>query len=109
MRSLRNDGVLVLVHSRKYDDALRAVIESALVTWIGILIYEITSLAPMSHITVCTMRFELQEILNRIGQTDLDVGYVMLQIIPIFFASGFLLIATRMNAHSPSLRAYRSV
>ncbi|KAH9081562.1 hypothetical protein EDB83DRAFT_2512422 [Lactarius deliciosus] len=66
-------GVLLL-SSQKYDIALRAVIESALVTWIGILIYEITSLAPMGYIT-----------------TDLNVGYVMLEIIPIFFASGFLL------------------
>jgi hypothetical protein len=36
------------------------------------------------------MRFELQEILNEGGQTDLDVGYVMLQIMPVFFASLFL-------------------
>ncbi|KAI9444717.1 hypothetical protein H4582DRAFT_1805927 [Lactarius indigo] len=83
-RGLRNDGLLLL-SSQKYDNALRAVIESALVTWIGILIYEITSLAPMGHIT-----------------TNLNVGYVMLQIIPVFFASGFLL--TRLphaNVHSP--------
>jgi hypothetical protein len=59
VRRLRHDGVLVLVCSRRYGNALRAVIESALVTWIGILIYEITSLAPKGHITVCTMRFEL--------------------------------------------------
>ncbi|KAH8992509.1 hypothetical protein EDB92DRAFT_1858249 [Lactarius akahatsu] len=67
-RGLRNDGLLLL-SSPRYDNALRAVIESALVTWIGILIYEITSLAPMGYIT-----------------TDLNVGYVMLEIIPIFFA-----------------------
>ena len=36
------------------------------------------------------MRFELQMILKEGGQTDLDVGYVMIQIIPVFFASGFL-------------------
>jgi len=64
---------VVSVYPRKYDNALRLVIESALVTWVGILIYEITSFAPTGHIT-----------------TDLDVGYVMIQIIPIFFASGFL-------------------
>ncbi|KAH9044379.1 hypothetical protein EDB85DRAFT_2137904 [Lactarius pseudohatsudake] len=67
-RGLRNDG-LWLLPSQKNGNALRAVIESALVTWIGILIYEITSLAPMGYIT-----------------TDLNVGYVMLEIIPIFFA-----------------------
>ncbi|KAH9035055.1 hypothetical protein EDB84DRAFT_1485844 [Lactarius hengduanensis] len=80
-RGLRNDG-LWLLPSQKNGNALRAVIESALVTWIGILIYEITSLAPMGYIT-----------------TDLNVGYVMLEIIPIFFASGFLL--THANTHSP--------
>ncbi len=96
---------MILDSSQKYDNALHAVIESALVTWIGILIYEITSLAPMGHITVRTMRLGLQEVLNEGGQTDLNVGYVMLQIIPIFFASGFLLTATHANAHSPfSLR-----
>ncbi|KAI9452561.1 hypothetical protein BJY52DRAFT_906954 [Lactarius psammicola] len=67
-RDMCSGGLVLLVASQKYDNALRAVIESALVTWIGILIYEITSLAPMGHIT-----------------TDLNVGYVMLQIIPIFF------------------------
>ncbi|KAI9439090.1 hypothetical protein H4582DRAFT_2128612 [Lactarius indigo] len=74
---LRNDGQLLL-SSQKYDNALRAVIEAALVTWIGILIYEITSLAPMGHIT-----------------TNLNVGYVMLQIIPIFFGISQSLITAR--------------
>ena len=100
MRGLRNNGLLVLVYSRKYDNAFRAVIESALVTWVGILVYEITLLAPTGHITVCTMRLELQEILIEGKQTDHNVGYVMLQIIPIFFASGFLWTATHANAHS---------
>jgi hypothetical protein len=97
VRSLRDEGVLELVYSPsgRYNNALRAVIESALVTWIGILIYEITSLAPKGHITVCTIRIELQEILNAGGQTDLDAGYVMIQILPIFFASGLLLAATQ--------------
>jgi len=52
VRELRNDGLLVLVCSQTYDNAFRAVIESALVTWVGILIYEITSLAPTGRITV---------------------------------------------------------
>lgn len=76
-RGLRNDG-LWLLPSQKNDNALRAVIESALVTWIGILIYEITSLAPMGYIT-----------------TDLNVGYVMLEIIPIFFGISQSLITAR--------------
>jgi len=78
VRDLRNDGLLV--YSRKYDNAFRAVIESALVTWVGILIYEITLLAPMGHIT-----------------TKLNVGYVMLQIIPIFFGISQSLIVARVG------------
>ncbi|KAF8274000.1 hypothetical protein EI94DRAFT_1714488 [Lactarius quietus] len=80
VRELRNDGVPVLVHSRKYDKALRAVIESALVTWVGILIYEITSVAPTGHIT-----------------TDLDVGYIMMQILPVFFGISQCLITARLG------------
>lgn len=38
--------------SRKYATALRAVIESAFMTWIGILLFEIASLAPSGRITV---------------------------------------------------------
>lgn len=46
------------------------------------------------------MRVKLQEILNAGRQTDLDVGYVMMQILPVFFASEFLLVATqRMLTH----------
>ena len=37
---------------RKYNTAIRAMIESAFVTWLGILILEITSLAPTGHVTV---------------------------------------------------------
>jgi len=39
-------------NSHKYANALRAVIESAVVTWIGILLFEIGSLAPLGHVTV---------------------------------------------------------
>jgi len=87
MRSLRHEGLPVSVFSRTFGNALRAVIESALVTWIGILIYEITSLAPKGHIT-----------------TDLDVGYVMIQILPIFFGISQCLI----TAHVGLTRATRS-
>jgi hypothetical protein len=82
VRSLRDEGVLELVYSPsgRYNNALRAVIESALVTWIGILIYEITSLAPKGHIT-----------------TDLDAGYVMIQILPIFFGISQCLITAHVG------------
>ncbi|KAI9444718.1 hypothetical protein H4582DRAFT_2070483 [Lactarius indigo] len=68
MGDLHKDGIRVST-TRKHNAAIRAMIESAFVTWLGILILEITSLAPTGHVT-----------------TALDVGYVMLDIIPIFFA-----------------------
>jgi hypothetical protein len=48
------------------------------------------------------MCLKLQGILNEDGQTNLDVGYVMLDIIPIFFVSvtsfdcNFACILTRL-------------
>ncbi|KAI9452560.1 hypothetical protein BJY52DRAFT_1292328 [Lactarius psammicola] len=66
--------------SRKYNNAIRAVIESAFVTWLGILILEITSLAPTGRIT-----------------TELDVGFVMLDIIPIFFGISQCMITARLG------------
>ncbi|KAH8093088.1 hypothetical protein BXZ70DRAFT_438890 [Cristinia sonorae] len=66
--------------SLSYDTVLRAVIESAMVTWIGLLIYEVASLAPEGHVT-----------------TNLDVGYVMLDIIPIFFGISQVLITARLG------------
>lgn len=35
-----------------YASAVEAIIESALVTWIGLLFYEVTALAPEGHYTV---------------------------------------------------------
>lgn len=66
--------------ARKYNTAIRAMIESAFVTWVGILILEITSLAPTGHVS-----------------TGLDVGYVMLDIIPIFFGISQTLITARLG------------
>ncbi|KAN0134268.1 hypothetical protein V8E53_007766 [Lactarius tabidus] len=66
--------------ARRYNTAIRAMIESAFVTWLGILILEITSLAPTGHVT-----------------TNLDVGYVMLDIIPIFFGISQSLITARLG------------
>ena len=39
-------------HLNVYETVLRACIESALVTWIGLLLYEICSLAPNGHVVV---------------------------------------------------------
>jgi hypothetical protein len=49
VKDLRQNG---RKNSREYATALRAVIESALATWIGILLFEIASLAPSDHVTV---------------------------------------------------------
>lgn len=49
VKNLRQNG---RKNSRKYATVLRAFIESALATWIGILLFEIASLAPEGHVTV---------------------------------------------------------
>jgi len=79
MEALHKNG-LQMSAARKYKTAIRAMIESAFVTWLGILILEITSLAPTGHVT-----------------TNLDVGYVMLDIIPIFFGISQSLITARLG------------
>ncbi|KAH8990155.1 hypothetical protein EDB86DRAFT_1801237 [Lactarius hatsudake] len=79
MGGLHKDGLRVSTN-RKYNIAIRAMIESAFVTWLGILILEITSLAPAGHVT-----------------TALDAGYVMLDIVPIFFGISQSLITARLG------------
>ncbi|THH30145.1 hypothetical protein EUX98_g4038 [Antrodiella citrinella] len=69
--------------SLSYSTVLRAIIESASVTWIGLLIYEIASLVPEGHVT-----------------TNLDVGFVMLDIIPIFFGISQTLITARLGLNT---------
>ncbi|OBZ79568.1 hypothetical protein A0H81_00264 [Grifola frondosa] len=68
-RTMRRTDVSSFV-GPTYGMVLHAVIESAMVTWIGLLVYEISSLAPTGHIT-----------------TELDVGFVMLDITQSFLAS----------------------
>jgi hypothetical protein len=77
-----------LHHGRRYNVVLRAMIESALVTWVGLLIYEISSLAPAGHVTVCGRNPDITPTHtppDNLNKTNYDVGYVMLCIIPIFF------------------------
>ncbi|KAJ3559341.1 hypothetical protein NM688_g408 [Phlebia brevispora] len=64
----------------KYNDILRAFTESFLVTWIGLLMYEIASFAPSGGIT-----------------TNIDVGYVMGTILPVFFGLSQCLITARLG------------
>ena len=52
MQNLRENGGKT---PSRYASAIRAVIESAVVTWIGIVLCEIGMLAPTGHITVRLM------------------------------------------------------
>lgn len=64
----------------RYATAIRAVIESAVVTWIGIVLCEIGLLAPTGHIT-----------------TDQNMGTVILNIIPDFFGISQCLITAHLG------------
>ncbi|KAH9934570.1 uncharacterized protein BXZ73DRAFT_20820, partial [Epithele typhae] len=71
-----------------YETVIRACIESAFVTWVGLLLYEICSLAPNGHVV-----------------TNYDVGYVMACVIPVFFGISQCLIVVRIaltNEFGPS-------
>ncbi|KAF7793183.1 hypothetical protein EIP86_004292 [Pleurotus ostreatoroseus] len=69
-----------------YAEVLRAIIESSFITWIGLLMYEITSFAPAGRIT-----------------TDLNVGYVMGCILPVFFVR--IASSDRANGSAECIRA----
>ncbi|KAI1797703.1 hypothetical protein LXA43DRAFT_1088782 [Ganoderma leucocontextum] len=66
-------------HLVMYQTVLRACIESAFVTWVGLLLYEICSLAPNGRVV-----------------TNLDVGFVMASVIPVFFGISQCLIVVRV-------------
>ncbi|KAM5538212.1 hypothetical protein V8D89_008099 [Ganoderma adspersum] len=66
-------------HLDMYETVLRACIESAFVTWVGLLLYEISSLAPNGRVV-----------------TNLDVGFVMASVIPVFFGISQCLIVVRV-------------
>ncbi|KAI0086348.1 hypothetical protein BDY19DRAFT_356013 [Irpex rosettiformis] len=79
----RNSNKHNVTHSyngSRCNTALEAVVESAFVTWIGLLLYLITGLAPTGHIT-----------------TVWNVGYVMLCVMPIFFGISQCLITARLG------------
>ncbi|KAF8506608.1 hypothetical protein F5888DRAFT_1643797 [Russula emetica] len=67
-------------NSSKYATAIRAVIESAVVTWIGIVLCEIGLLAPTGHITA-----------------DQNMGTVILNIVPDFFGISQCLITAQLG------------
>lgn len=72
----------------QYSTLIASIVESALVTWLGLLVYGIATVAPQGHITVSKYHY-----LCVIGprslcfKTSLDVGFVMTCIIPVFFVS----------------------
>ncbi|KAI0257046.1 hypothetical protein BJV78DRAFT_4372 [Lactifluus subvellereus] len=77
LQGIRTGGGWV---SQKYRTALRALVEAAVVTWIGILICEIALLAPTGHVT-----------------TNPNIGYIVVAIIPIFFGISQSLITARLG------------
>ncbi|KAI0342523.1 hypothetical protein BDW22DRAFT_207940 [Trametopsis cervina] len=76
-----NQAKRTIVSSFPYNLLMEAIIESALVTWVGLLLYEISSTAP-TH--------------GRIT-TDLNIGYVIACILPIFFGISQALITVRFG------------
>lgn len=68
---------------RRYSTALEAIVESALVTWVGLLLYEIATFAPTSGVTA-----------------NFNIGYIMVCITPIFFGISQCLITARLALKS---------
>ncbi|KAH9944548.1 uncharacterized protein BXZ73DRAFT_97031 [Epithele typhae] len=87
-----------------YKTVLLACVESAIVTWVGLLLYEICSLAPNGHIVVSLrpdrrslpppQRLSDTPVVS--AQTNYDVGYVMASVIPDFFGISQCLIVVRV-------------
>ena len=88
-----------------YQTAILACTESALVTWIGLLLYEVCSLAPNGHVVVRIPSFfvsiwSLPLVISQMPcvalQTNYDVGYVMASVLPVFFGISQCLIVVRV-------------
>lgn len=84
----------------KYVTIVRAIIESAVVTWIGIVLCEIGLLAPTGHITVSAIFFLWfrGRPLKEDVQTDQNMGTVILNIIPDFFVRYLLSLQSSTNS-----------
>ncbi|KAF7796699.1 hypothetical protein EIP86_007882 [Pleurotus ostreatoroseus] len=81
LRVARSSKAMSYTHKKMpYASALEAIVESALVTWIGLLFYEVTALAPEGHYT-----------------NDLNVGTVAICILPFFFGISQCLITVRLS------------
>lgn len=77
------------VSSGNYSTLVAAIVESGFVTWVGLLLYGVASIAPTGHITVNphNHRVFFHDLTDIVSQTRLNVGFVMECIIPIFFVS----------------------
>lgn len=62
---------------------LEAIVESALVSWVGLLLYGITAVAPEGHIT-----------------TDKNIGFVMQGVVPLFFGTAQSLVTVRLGVQA---------
>ncbi|KAI0690066.1 hypothetical protein BC835DRAFT_1548651 [Cytidiella melzeri] len=76
----RNGAVKLCDENHSHNTAIALIVESGLVTWIGLLLYEIATFAPTGGIT-----------------TAGNVGFVMICIIPIFFGISQCLITARLG------------
>ena len=81
------EGMSILRKAPRYYRTLRAIGESYSVTWLGLLMYEIASVAPKGRVTVRVLRECSLLDTDAREQTDLDVGRVMGTILPTFFVS----------------------
>ncbi|EKM56634.1 uncharacterized protein PHACADRAFT_194226 [Phanerochaete carnosa HHB-10118-sp] len=68
-----------------YSKLINAIVESALVTWFGLVFYGIATVALQGHIT-----------------TNMDIGFVMIYVVPIIFGIFQCLITVRLELASSS-------
>ncbi|KAI0690063.1 hypothetical protein BC835DRAFT_206872 [Cytidiella melzeri] len=79
-RNARMNGAVRLCGESPHNTVIALIAESGLVTWIGLVLYEITTFAPTGGVT-----------------TALNVGFVMICIIPIFFGISQCLLTVRLG------------
>ncbi|KAI0693737.1 hypothetical protein BC835DRAFT_1060203 [Cytidiella melzeri] len=75
----------------QYGVLLEAITESAAVTWVGLLFYEIASTAPTHGIT-----------------TKMNIGYVMICVLPVFFGISHCLITVRLGLSGNAQTTFHS-
>lgn len=71
----------------RYAVVIEAIVESALVTWIGFLLYEIAAFAPTGHVAVSPCLSEYRFMALTVLQNEMNVGYVLVCMTPAYFVS----------------------